>query len=507
MWSMGLFVLTPWLLIAAFAADVQPKASAVPVFRGRAADVEAAEFAWSRAIACTGWRASAHEEVWIERLDPGTGYGGGAWVDGQGLARVQLRPDVNHASVIWHEVAHAWANGLPAALTEGRAELLAACIGGTTPRVSRAKRSQVRASAADVDWNAVRSDDLVTRHVAYDRATQLVVAAAEGVPLPLLFPQHEVADWPWFEDLLREQAPYQGGFWEAIALLGPASALWDLDDDGLSNFTELRLGLDPFDWDTDNDGWWDGGEAPRPDAVPLRPDDGWQCSGWATGPKAVVVRIGQPVGRPHPATVLIGSGDDHEAPLVGFERVVAANRPVLLRSKWPSHLDGPATHWVSLLGEGLVVDPGCRRSAPFVTWPADRPGEVAFGMALAVASTRADRLLGPSTDRLEVFVSDGSTTWWDDGRVVLGTRDLAPAWDDGRFDLLAAHVVAMHRVWDAPDIQADLDLVESLAWALADDWIATPFSPFNTGEWALAARSCGDGWWGVINGFCEKPEL
>jgi hypothetical protein len=366
--------------------------------------------------------------------------------------------------------------------------------------VSHARQTVARPDPAGVDWSDVRSTDPRARQEAYDNATQLVVAAAEGVPLPLLFPRDQPADWAWFEDLLREQAPYHDGFWEAISLLGAASALWDLDDDGLSNFTELRQGLDPFRWDTDGDGWWDGAVPPRPDAVPLPPDDGWHCSGWATGDEPVAVHVGRPVGLPDPVTVMVGVGAGREVPLQGGERVVPPNRPVMLRARWPSHLDGPATSWVSLLAEGLVPDPGCRRQAPFVTW--DMAGDDhALRVALLVANARAERLLGPSPHRLEVRVQPGHT-FWEDGRVVLGTDDLAPAWEAKRYDMLAAHAVAMQRVWEAPDIQADLDLVESLAWALVDDPIPTPFSPFNTGLWAKAARTCDDGWWGVVHGFC-----
>jgi hypothetical protein len=57
--------------------------------------------------------------------------------------------------------------------------------------------------------------------------------------------------------------------------------LQDADLDGLVTLDEMTRGLDPWVWDTDGDGWWDGAPADRPPhAIPLT--KAAACLDWAS---------------------------------------------------------------------------------------------------------------------------------------------------------------------------------------------------------------------------------
>ncbi len=83
--------------------------------------------AWRQATLCAGWEAKSHARVAIHQGLIHGGYTGGALLDDDGLYIIQLKPDASPRTLV-HEVTHAWARFGPAALTEGRADLLADCI-------------------------------------------------------------------------------------------------------------------------------------------------------------------------------------------------------------------------------------------------------------------------------------------------------------------------------------------------------------------------------------------
>lgn len=480
---------------------------AAPRFDGAAADVALAAEAWRAATACAGWEAPAHEVVALERGDPGDGHSGRAFMDTGGLYRIVLARAAD-ADTLRHEVAHAWADHRPVALAEGRADLLAACAGGGHWRVRQATYAGAPPTDVDLESWTNEGGDWTARSRAYRASAHLVVGAAEFVPFRALYPIDQDVDWAWFEQLLRTHGRGSVGLGDVLALLGDQPGVSDLDEDGLTSAAEALLGTDPLRWDTDGDGWRDGATPTGPTAVPAAPHASWTCSGWATSERAAHVRVVRDPDLPSDLWIQLGAD---EAPVTWIsaeegERI-PPRRPIQVRTRGLSWHSGPVSGSVRLEGRGLVPDPGCRDQAAFVTWRApSRYDERAFRSALLVAQARAAAVVGRDPDRLEVVV-EGPTTYFADGRVVLGLHDLSEAWGDRRYDVLAAHAVAMHRVWRATGIVPDLDLVESLAWDLVEGGvIPTTVAPFNQGAWLEVARACPDGWWGVLEGWCGVGE-
>ena len=117
-----------WLVASALAAP--------PIFSAFSPEfAEKARQAWIAAEKCTGWDAPHHDQVELRQGYVPGGFVGGAWLDGEGLYRVQVGLD-NADRALVHEIAHAWASNGPSALTEGRADLLADCIVTMVPALA-----------------------------------------------------------------------------------------------------------------------------------------------------------------------------------------------------------------------------------------------------------------------------------------------------------------------------------------------------------------------------------
>jgi len=103
-------------------------ANAAPVFSSEDARLgQVAREAWDGATACAGWEAPHVDLVDVVQVKDDTPFAGKASVGAGGLARVEVYSHSADDHLIYHEVAHAWANSGPSALVEGATELLARC--------------------------------------------------------------------------------------------------------------------------------------------------------------------------------------------------------------------------------------------------------------------------------------------------------------------------------------------------------------------------------------------
>lgn len=207
----------------------------MPAFHGDAEQVALAEAAWTAATACAGREAQANERVALVPVGEAE-WTAHAVIDAGGLAAVQLTPAADARSLV-HELAHAWVDGGPAALREGRANLLADCIAGSVPGVGLRTGSWSPSAIPDLrSWEHREGQDADVRAAAYGASAALLRAAARVVPREALF-RTSYLGWAGFEELLVDAGPAAE---PVLAVLRGGSAaqrraLRDDDGDGVTD--------------------------------------------------------------------------------------------------------------------------------------------------------------------------------------------------------------------------------------------------------------------------------
>jgi hypothetical protein len=482
------------------------------------AHAEIASEAWRAAEVCTGWVAPAHKRVEIAQGYVRGGYHGGALIDERGLALIEVGTERQRRSLL-HEVAHAWVRGGPAALTEGRTDLLADCIALATggpldpdsgrdldhlPNLRMWDNPQVQHRESDLDEG--RAD-------AYLGAARLLRVVSKVLPEQQLWPVAGTLDWDELAALLEPQGP-SGHMVLALLDGGPqrqAAGLSDRDHDGVPWLGEILTGTNPDAWDSDGDGWWDGAsEPPSMAAIPLPLDGTPVCSGYAAGAKggrAQALWRGEL--RNPQVGVRVWAGDTMlvDDPAKGVS--VPAGVPVLLGLRGSlEQTTGGA--WAMAGGQDLVLDWNCR-SSPAATVTVADPVSAAilepFTAQLTEHISRANGLLGrPSRLRTVVSLGDSTSGVTADGVVRLSTGLTEWVQQTGRIDALSALTVALHRVWQKEVDSRRWDTAEALTRALVDDPPSTLFVAVDkamTAAWEKEAASCPDGWHGVLRGDCR----
>lgn len=475
--------------------------------------------AWQAAERCTGWEAPVHDTVRITREFVRGGYSGGAYLDEEGLYRIELGETAGARTLV-HELAHAWARSGPAALTEGRADLLADCIVSLDPTLGALDPDP----GSELDhmpdlraWSNPHGDhragDLdASRRDAYLGASRFLRVVASVLEPAALFPREGHLAWEDLARLLEEEGP-RGATILAVLEAGverQRAALSDADRDGVPWLAEILAGTDPSRWDSDGDGWWDGLEAPPSvAAIPLPPDGTPVCAGFAAGRNGATVQVlAQSRARGHrlPAVkVRFGDRVLRQDPADGLP--VPPHTSVLLQLEGQLERTTGGTY-AMVGGQGLVTDDHCRSTPRYTILVEDRRAAAIlgpFGDELAEHLDRADSLVGPSDRRLVVLLG-ASGTGMEDGVVRLATGQIEWALATGRHDALAAVAVAIDRFWQQDD--RDLrrwDAAEGLARALMDappDVLFVAVDDRAAASWAGESEACRDGWEGVVDGRC-----
>lgn len=435
-------------------------------------DARIAAEAWEAAVTCTGWEAKAHPIVHVERGNVRKGFLGLASADDAGLYRIEFDGnDDRLAEVIVHEVAHAWVHRGPTALVEGRAELLADCMVHVRPGLAPLQWDDGRELVGMPDLKSWRSTDdhgpsvnPLMRTDAYLGAARLVRLAALVLPERALWPESDGVDWVDLDAGLSA-AGQPGERLREVLRADPEAqrrALSDVDHDGLPLVGERMLGTDPYLFDSDEDGWWDGAEVPA-DAVPLPFDGTPRCTGLATAPGGGTARLrtgGNLRGSPAPLPVLrVG----HDVFATGRVAGFGASSILVELDGDPEVVSGGL--WARVEGEGLVPDPGCADDDRMVTWASEARWRTlipAFATEVRAALDRADARLGESPARLAVVLGGSSTTV--DGPVVrIGSPEVERLMRSGGLPAIANQAVAMRRVWDTSATVREWRDVEAIA--------------------------------------------
>lgn len=479
-------------------------------------DAALARKAWAAGEVCTGWVAPAHADVELHRTEAMDGYDGRAFVDGAGLYRIEIAGRNARRSLV-HELAHAWASRGPAALTEGRTDLLADCIAGqlpvpglldpdpgrdldALPDLRRWTNPKGRHDSAHLD--ADRAD-------AYLGAARLMRVASTVVDPRTLWPTDGILRWRTLEGKLLAAGPR--GAMVVDVLAGGAErqryALTDRDRDGVPWLAEILQGTRPDVWDSDGDGWWDGASGAPVGAVPLPADGTAVCSGLAASANGARVQVLYRATRADTTPkVRVVAGDiwliDDPARGVAVE----GGKPVLLA------LDGGLRNatggaWALAGGQGLSSSWNCRSTPRYTVWLADPLMAVDFAEFEAAVDEhlhRATGLLGPQPRRMVVELGADSMGVSHEG-VHISAGLVGWARTEGRLDALAGLAVALHRTWQGPLEARRWDTAEALTRALVDDPPETLFVAVD--EEHPAARSddavsCPEGWRGVVGGRC-----
>lgn len=288
---------------------------------------------------------------------------------------------------------------------------------------------------------------------------------------------------------------------------GLAERLSDVDRDGKSAVAEAIAGTDPYVWDSDGDGWWDGFDrslAP-PGAFPLRMDGGPTCADRIAGPggSAVQVVLGG-TARRLPDTVVVWLDDERHTARVGDTIRASTGAVIRVQSPVGAGNDTVQGLWAVVSGDRLHARPGCRPLPGVVVNGDDVALVFAVESNLREPMDRASTLLGLDTSPLRVHVG-GASTGLSNSRADAGVVTLATSLAASRPDEAAALAVAWHRLaaWPAA---LEVVTVEALAWDLlgrtpprpivatrADEVRARRADVARCGGWAawLEAR-CGD---------------
>lgn len=480
-------------------------------------DATLAGRAWRAAITCTGWTAPHHPQVRIERRTVGA-FDGRAHLDGDGLHRIELSGAHPRRSLL-HEIAHAWARRGPAALTEGRADLLADCMARTLTDPDLLDPDDGRDLAALPDlrrWSNPRThsgSDLLdeSRADGYLGSARLFRVIDAVVPARQLWPRDGQLRWRDLEGRLLGQGPKGAIVWDVLegGVERQREALSDADRDGLPWLAEILLGTDPERWDSDGDGWWDGASRAPIGAVPLPPDGSVVCSGVAAGKAGARLQVRYRATRAttHPP-VRVVAGDVWlvDDPARGVR--IDPHEPVLLALEG-GLTDATGGAWALAGGQDLVNAWNCRSTPRYTVWVADPAATVAletFARELDEHMHRAEGLLGPADKRLVVALGSDPMRVRADA-IYLSSGLLDWASQTGRLDALAGLAVALHRTWSGPGGVRRWDTAEALTRALVDAPPETLFVAVDeeqTADRAREAERCA--WAGVVAGRCTLSD-
>lgn len=507
----------PLLLGLTLAAS--PAWASTPRFAGDVPDDAAlARKAWAAAEICTGWSAPAHELVRLERGPAVAGYDGRAYLDGDGLYRIELSGHHPRRSLL-HEIAHAWTRRGPASLNEGRTDLLADCmaLALTDPDLLDPDDGRDLVALPDLRrWTNPRTHegkDLLDegRADAYLGSARLFRVIATVVDSRSLWPEDGALRWKDLESLLLRAGPKGALVWDLVE--GGADrqreALSDRDRDGQPWLAEVLQGTHPERWDSDGDGWWDGSPPAPVGAVPLPKDGTAVCSGVAAGQKGARLEVRYRAGRSAgsaPVRVLAGEVWLIDDPALGVR--IDPGEPVLLALE--GGLRGAAGGaWALAGGQDLTNAWNCRSTPRYTVWVADPRATTtldAFARQVDDHLHRADGLLGPTSRRLVVALGADRVAITPDA-IHLSTGLVAWAAEHDRLDALAGLAVALHRTWLGPEDARRLDTAEAFTRAIVDDPPALLFVAVD--EEQLAARAddaqrCA--WRELIAGRCQPPD-
>lgn len=507
-------------LVLSAIIGTSPAWGGAPEFRADHPDLEAlARRAWQAGEACAGWKAPAHPRIRVVHNAQMDGYDGRAYLDNQGLYRVELAGQNPRRSLL-HEIAHAWARRGPPALTEGRTDLLADCMAtrlaepdlldpdpgrdlDALPDLRRWTNPRNYTGGGGLD--AGRSD-------AYLGSARLLRVVETVLPPERIWPQDGQLRWKDLEHALLRAGP-KGAIIVDTLEGGEArqrEALTDHDRDGQPWLAEILVGTDPARWDSDGDGWWDGAD-PRQlgapvGAVPLPPDGSAVCSGVAAGQEGARIQVAYEATRiAHRPKVRVVAGDVWlvDDPALGVR--IDPQEPVLLA------LDGglrasTGGAWAHPGGQGLSTAWNCRSNPRYTVWIADAqatPALDAFEAELADHLHRADSLLGPSPRRLVVAMGADQVRVTDDA-VYLSRGQVRWAQQHDRLDALAGLAIALHRTRLAAEGHRGWDTAEALIRALVDDPPATLFVAVDEEHPAARTAEAADcPWRQMVNGTCD----
>ena len=482
-------------------------ALAVPVFTAdRPEDVEVATAAWAAAEACSGRTPMAAAEVPIYRdlVDPEGPDGAADTTISAGLVELHLRPEADNA-VLAHEVSHAWIHGADAWMVEGRAELLALCVAERIPDHVRFRHwggqpplpDDIRTWTSAVDsFDELSSAEVEAYYVNSQRLFEAI-----GLVIP---PERFWADLDSTEALYEELRARDGGLLVLEALFDVRSqraALGDPDRDGLTTLYETLGGTDPYSWDTDGDGWWDGSTGYPDHAIVIPRDGSVVCSPW------------RPPGAER--IDLHGGGNLHGHDTAG-ERWPDSTLKRGVRMS-PNHAEHPGGMWFAVESDGvedLVPNPLCRVHERYTL--RDLTGGLAEPLAefdthlleffdlleedFGAAPRRAGIELRDRYSHLARFGDmKGTVTVEVPASVIRSAGELE------QLDFLAANIAAAFRFGFEPALT---DMAASAAFA----WITTRTpvvgEPYVAAERELIrdyvkrARRCDDGWIGLAEWRC-----
>ena len=458
---MAMFPATMALLGSVFSP-----AAAAPRFVGDAEDVALAAAAWEGAVACTGREGLATELVPIVRRSVPGDYLGVARTEPESgrLYRIDLNAEASrHREVVVHEVTHAWVSEGPVALVEGTAELIADCIVTRHPSLAPLQYddgSTLSGLPDLVGWSkpteGTPSELHAVRTDAYVGAARLLRTAARVVPPERLWASRTL-DWATFDALLAGAGPQGDALARALhdGARAQRIALSDADRDGLTAIAEGWSGTDDGRFDTDDDGWWDGGRAGAPaDAVAVPADGTPVCTGHAAGTGAgTLVAGGNLRGATLPEVLLRRPGGDGVRPLLVAFGEMPGTRTT--GSAW-ARVDG-----------GTEAAAGCLSTASTTVWAEDP----AFAGLVPELSRRLERAAaiateryGPGPQRIALALG-GARSTVEDEVVWLSTTDVARALARGDADGLALLAVSLRRLWVAGE--RDWTAAEAVARSLA----------------------------------------
>jgi hypothetical protein len=372
---------------------------------------ELVDLAWPHFAACTSAELT-FEELRVQVVDDLGGYAGRTHPSPT-RPTIELKPTARDELVLLHELAHLWTEWGPRALNEGLTETLAECV---YRRLHDEPTFQTHKLGLEpglglLSWD---SDDGLEPEAIQARylSSYRLAKALEMLP-PEQRWSREGYGWPELWALLDQQLDLGSGRYgrdedghPEIELPPSAMALFplmvtllpemsgDVDGDGLDWGAELALQTEPFVWDSDGDGWWDGAQPPGGVFAPPRASS---CLGIPSEDREVsFVAAGPEADKPYRWTVQAKAG---------LPVVIAATT---LHQRI----------WLTL--QGPPLRPCSDRPARAGTWPMDEVDPDRDGLVEALE-------LEQGTDPAR-FDTDGDG-WWDGAQPPAGaTPYTGPGW-------------------------------------------------------------------------------
>jgi hypothetical protein len=485
-----------WILATSFSV-------ASPLFDAWRDDTELSAQAWAAAVTCTGTEPQLDKITVTRDLPDGDWAEGRSSVDGVAMF-IRLKEEATpHA--LANQMAHAWFSreSVPSGVVrEGLADLLATCMQEKAPKYVAFAASEPKSVSefpdlmSDPDAEALGLEGTVA-------AVRLMRAVASVRNMAGLW-----ADPPQDMKALHALMTNAERGKHIVEMLDGGLekqrvGLSDPDLDTLPTVQEVTLGMNPNQWDTDGDGWWDGATEARPEgAIPLPRDGTRVCMpSWSEDGAAIVHYGGNLYGHdPRAESLSLESG----ATLVG------------LRSEL---VDLAGGLYVTAHSSGeLSPNPHCHWSARTTTVGELPPRHQEAASALAEEVERMwtvfEDVLGPAPSRLEIRV-DGDHMG-SDLRILHGQRARTGVnipqkdfiWakgNDTHTQTLAAHALAFLWLGSRASTRSPAAaeaLAAGLVPGIADIRLVLATNG-DVNQWKKAAKKCASGWRGVASGACR----